>query len=430
MLEQNKQPLWKWLIAVFALAFVSISSGTPNLYPSFQADIEKMLNISSSTAVFMLTGGVMLLYITLPAGLIMDKFGVTVTFFGSVGLTIGSYIIMIFCKKVSWLFITLYFLGALGSASLFICCLQIALSRSPSTIKGISSSLVGASLSLSFGLWMRVFVAGGKVFKCKESCTLEKFKTVIMFLSIIIFVCSLIAWFFYRFFEPEQPKTEEIQTRDVQSKTIPWYILKDPKLYLLGSLMLLAVFDGLTIISGGTKVWTLYGIPDGQTTYATAFSITNCIATILISMLIDFIIDKFNVSRIRCFSVSWMIFMVIHVLVAIVFSKSKSKAAFGVLSSMMGIPFGFGVTHVPTLTSDIFGNDVYGFAFGIVQIGSIISAASTMPIITQINSKGGIIVIFVVQIILHAITGLLLFFTKKQHEIHNISPSVLLENNI
>jgi glycyl-tRNA synthetase len=39
--------------------------------------------------------------------------------------------------------------------------------------------------------------------------------------------------------------------------------------------------------------------------------------------------------------------------------------------SAMGIPFGFGLTQVPALVSDVFGNDKYGFAFGIVQIGKV-----------------------------------------------------------
>jgi MFS family permease len=373
---------------------------------------------------FMVTGGVLLLYITLPAGLIMDKFGVTTTLFISVGVTAVSYIIMIFCKSQPWLFITLYLIGALGSASLFICCLQITLSRSPKDIKGVSCSIVSASLSLSFGLWMQIFNSGGKIFNCEENCTLEQFKTVAMFLSIIIIVCSFVAWFFYRKFPPRG----ENASHNEESKQIPWHIMKDPKLYLLASLMLLTVFDGLTIISGGSRIWTIYGFKDGQVTYSTAFSVTNCIATILISMLIDFLIAKYKFARVRVFSVCWSIFIIIHIIVAIVFGTAHNKVAFGIVSSMMGIPFGFGLTHVPTLTSDIFGDEVYGFAFGIVQFGSIISAAGTLPLISQLE-KAGIIGVFVVQIILHIITSVLLFFTKREEEMYEISPSALLIEN-
>jgi MFS family permease len=424
-MEENKeQPIWKWFIAVFSLALVSISSGTPNIYPSFQKDIESMLNISSGTALFMLTGGVLLLYITLPAGIVMDKFGVTITHFIAVGITVLSYSIMIFCKSIPGLFITLYLIGALGSASLFICCLQVALSRTPAKIKGISCSIVSASLSLSFGLWIQVFNSGGIIFNCTENCTLEQFKAVVIFMSIIIIVFSIIAWFFYRQFEPAGEGTSE--NKQNESKPTPWHILKSPKLYLLASLMLLTVFDGLTVISGGSKIWELYGHPSGRITYGTAFSVTNCIATLLLSMLIDFLIEKYKFTRVRCFSVTWISFIIIHILVACVFSLSSSKTALGIVISMMGIPFGFGLTHVPTLTSDIFGNDVYGFAFGIVQIGSIISAASTMPIISQLE-KGGIVGVFVIQILLHIITGLLLFFTKHKREMYDISPAVLID---
>lgn len=64
------------------MVFLSISSGTPNLYESFQADMENTHSISSSTSVTMLTVGV--LYFSLPPGLVIVYFGVTKTLFISV----------------------------------------------------------------------------------------------------------------------------------------------------------------------------------------------------------------------------------------------------------------------------------------------------------------------------------------------------------
>jgi hypothetical protein len=80
--------------------------------------------------------------------------------------------------------------------------------------------------------------------------------------------------------------------------------------------------------------------------------------------------------------------------------------------SSMGIPFGFGLTQIPALVSDAFGNDKYGFAFGIVQIRSIIAAASTMPIVQPLE-QGGIMTCFIVAAASHVLVGILLLLFMK-----------------
>ena len=422
----NLGNVWKWLLAVIFLALVSICTGTPNLYPTFKADIMELLGISSSTAVFMCTGGVMILYITLPAGLFIDKFGGTLALLVSVILTIVPYVIMLFCKSIPGLFITLYLIGAFGSSSLFITCLQIALAKAPLQIKGVSVSVVSAALSLSFGLWLQIFQLGGKAFSCDGSCTMEGFNLVTIAISVIIFVSALLAWFFYKDFNAyestlsndssqEEEKADSQQDQQQSSeqsvkKGFPWYILKDYRLYLLGFMMLLTVFDGQTILSGGTWIWTLYGNSEGSATYGTAFSVTNCICTIVISIVIDAIVSNLHFTRTRVIATFWICLIIPHILVTIVFSVSKSTIAFGVVSSMMGIPFGFGLSNIPALTSEIFGNENYGFAFGIIQIGSIISAASAMSIIESLG-RAGVIGMFIVLLVLRVISGIPLFFS-------------------
>jgi Na+/melibiose symporter-like transporter len=77
----------------------------------------------------------------------------------------------------------------------------------------------------------------------------------------------------------------------------------------------------------------------------------------------------------------------------------------------MGIPFGFGIAQVPALTSDIFGNDQYGFGFGIVQFGSIFSSIIAMPLMKSLG-KTGTTVVFVVCGLLHIVESILWFFSK------------------
>ena len=81
--------------------------------------------------------------------------------------------------------------------------------------------------------------------------------------------------------------------------------------------------------------------------------------------------------------------------------------------------FGLGLTQIPTLVSDTFGNDKYGFAFGIVQFGSIFSSASAMPILLRLEENGIIWTLFVFSG-LHVILGLLIIFFKKNDSYQNL----------
>ena len=419
LISQNFQfepPICKWIIAIISLFIISLCLGTPNIYPSVDKEMKELLGVSNNVCTFMLTAGTFLMYFTLPAGLIADKFGSTIPFVISVLLTLISYISMAFSSSISWLFIILYLLGAFGSSSTFLLCLEIVIARSPKSIPTISVSIVSAALSLSTGTWIQIYNLGGKLFKCTENCTLIKIKTVILFLSISLLLFSLIALFFFRQFREHK----DSNSVDFSSQSINyWMVLKNPRLYLLMITIFLTVFDGLTILNGGPKLWEIYGSKDEkeQITYVTVFSIVNCVMTILISFLIDFLIAKFKFSRIRIFSCIWMIFIIIHILIVILFNFSHSTIAFGIATSLMGIPFGVGLANIPAITAELFGNSNYGFAFGIIQIGSMIAAGITMPIENHV-SKLGFTIILIVQIVLHILTSIFLFISKKE-KIHS-----------
>lgn len=400
----KEEPLWKWIAGCIFLAFASVCSGTPNLYPTFKSQFMETLNISSGMATFLLTGGVMLLYVTLPAGMFMDKFGSTLTLFISTIVTVVFYLLLIAVRNITWLFITCYFIMSFGSASLFISCLQIALSRSPIKIRGVSASIVSASLSLSFGLWILVFNAGEKIFPKMGGYVFDGITSVAVFCSIIIAISVVIAYFLYRNFPQDRP---------VENNTagIPWHILGNYRLYILLFTMGFSVFDGLCVISGGSRIWKLYGNEDAAKRWATPFSFTNCVCTIVFSMVLDLLIAKLDRPRTKIFGAMWICALIFPLAVAIAFSLGRAEALLGVFLSAMGIPFGFGITHCPTMTSEVFGSDVYGFAFGIVQVGSIIASASAMPIVDAL-SRTGITVLFCILAVVHVALGVCLILIK------------------
>ena len=94
--------------------------------------------------------------------------------------------------------------------------------------------------------------------------------------------------------------------------------------------------------------------------------------------------------------------------------------------SLMGIPFGFGLTQIPALTSDIFGDNQYGFAFGIVQIGSIIAALTTMPVMQSLQKKGVTIFMLIITIAQLSMSIIWFFYKKKPNTLSDPSTNSYL----
>ncbi|OHT11638.1 major facilitator superfamily transporter [Tritrichomonas foetus] len=459
-------PFYKWILAVVFLAVTGLTTGSVNLYPSQRDSIIKALNISDGLGTFMLTGGVMIMYLSLPAGIFMDHFGGNITLLVSAILTIASYIALPFCGDYSWLFITLYLLMAFGSSSLFIVCLQLVFSRAPPKIKGVSGLIVSASLSLSFGMFLEIYKAGKNAFKCKgEDCVFSSFQLVSIVVISMIIVGAPSAYFFYRGFP---------QVGNKPSKK-SWDLFKDVKLYTFLIGMFVTVFDGMIVLEAGDHVWKLYGkgYPNGASDWGIVFSVINCIMTIALSAILDLLIAKCNktaspenkysieiknestlttdtnspsanttnankstnissnFTRNKGFGLFWLVIGVIPLANGILYKSTDDEKLFGVFLSMMGIPFGFGLTQIPALVSDVFGNDKYGFAFGIAQIGSIIASASAMPILLKLN-ENGIMITFFISSTCHLILGVMMIFMKRsiseEEEVINDAPLIQDEN--
>ena len=422
--ENTQEPLWKWFVGVILLSLITLTTGSPNLYPSQIDNIKESLHISSGVATFMLTGGVMLMYITLPTGVFMDHFGTTITYFISIGITVLSYIFLPFCSNIPGLFIFVYLLMAFGSSSMFIVNLEIALSRSPPKIKGFSTSIVSASLSLSFGIFLEIFKVGKKstLIKCRGyECVFSSFQVVALVIIAVVVILSPISFYFFRQFEPDVHQQTQKSMKRCK-------IFTQFRFYLLLLLMFLTVFDGLLVVSGGSMIWALYGkgYPNGASDWGIVFSVINCVFTILLSALLDFFLQKLRVGRPNTFGIFWCIMGIIPFVVGFLFKYTDNEKLFGVIVSVMGIPFGFGLTQIPALTSDYFGNELFGFIFGFIQIGSIAASASTMPLV-QIMKKTDIMITFFVCGSFHVIFGILMRFI---HQIEKVDDSTLNETGI
>ena len=400
--------LVRWFAAIVCLAFVSLSTGSVNLFPSLIDDFQNVLGFSYSLATVMLTGGTTIMYISLPAGLFMDKFGDALTFIISIAIIAVSYLVLFFIPSNNAVFMIFYWIMAFGCSSLFLACLQVALSRNDK-VKGISTSIVSSSLSLAFGLLYKVYGLGPSIFKNEEPLV-SGIKVISLTVLIIVVVLGSIAFFLFRVYKaPPQPEIASTYSK----KTV----LMDGKLYLLLLTMLLTVFDGMLVVAAGSYVWKIFDptYTEATSTWSFYFSLLNCIFTIVLSALLGYVMNRFDLKRPKAFSFFWIAFCIFPLAIGITLNTTHSRVFFGILMSCMGIPFGFGLTHVPAMTSDLFGNDQYGFAFGIVQFGSIISALTTMPLMQQMG-RTGTTVIFILVAFAHIAISAIWFLLKQRRD--------------
>lgn len=405
---QEQPHLWKWILSVIFLSISCLTTGTVNLYPSQRDSILKALNISESVGTFMLTGGVMLMYITLPTGIFMDHFGGNITLVISSIIIIISYTILSIFNKNTWIFIIFYLLMSFGSSSLLIVCLHLTFSRSPKKIKGISASVITAALSMSFGMFLEIYKAGRNVFKCNDNdCVFSSFRLVAIVTIVMIIISCPSAYIFYRQFPHvgNKPSTKS------------WSLFLDYKLYSFLVGMFVTVFDGMIVLEAGQHIWKLYGhsYPSGASDWGMLFSVINCIMTLLVSAILDWLKAKYSITRIRSFGTFYSTCSIILLILGIIYIKTDNEILFAIFFSMLGIPFGVGLTQIQTLVSDTFGNDKYGFAFGIAQFGSVIASASAMPLFLKLQ-KNGIMITFFVFSGLHLILGLVFIFSRNDDE--------------
>ncbi|EAY22879.1 Major Facilitator Superfamily protein [Trichomonas vaginalis G3] len=395
-----------WFSALILLSIVSFSTGSINIFGSLKDNFHKDLGFNETFASVMISIGTTLMYFTLPAGIFMDKFGDTITLICSIVFMVIGYLVIFFIPG-HVVFCIFFFIAAFGCSSCFISILQIALSRNPKFV-GISVSIVSSSLSLAAGLLSRLFNVGQKVFKNTNEFE-AGLKLISMFVILVSSILTLIAYFLYRNYQA--PTANKASS----SSSFKLGVLKDYRLYLLLFTMMFCVTDGMLVILSGTDFWKAY-TPNGEgyaMKWLILFSILNMVFTILLSSLFDLLMNKWNIIRTKIFGVIWMIFALIPVLIGIVFCSAHSITGFGIIFSLLGIPFGLGLTMIPAMTSDLFGNSMYGFAFGVVQFGSITSTLSILSITGSLKKTGLTVLLFVVAAI-NFILGGIIFSLKNR----------------
>jgi hypothetical protein len=249
------------------------------------------------------------------------------------------------------------------------------------------------SLSFSLAFSLEIFKVGSQ-----NSNVLSGIQILGWVISPIVLVFSVISWFLLRVY----PQA------GVQPIAGNCKMFSDLRIYVFVISMWLTVFDGMLVVSGGPFIWEKYGegFENAAAKWGTWFSVTNSVSAFVFSGIMDFLLVKIEwFTRNFLFGLLSFGFAVILATIAIVFRVTDNEMIFGVFMSALGVPFGVGLAQVPTLVGEVFGTDNYGFAFGIAQVGSLVAAGSTMPIVKGLE-KGGITGAFGVAAGFHVVIGM------------------------
>lgn len=152
----------------------------------------------------------------------------------------------------------------------------------------------------------------------------------------ISIVGTLIAFPLYRVFKPE--KKSELNAQKFSKRQVICNYL----LYFLLFMMMFCVYDGQLYIASASHIWQLYdpSYSNAVGDWTIAFSLFNMLSTLFFGFLIDILSNKCECNRMNLFGIIWASFAVIPLRAVIIFNTSHSRHAFGVVYSMLGVPFG------------------------------------------------------------------------------------------
>ena len=412
----NKNILWG--LSVLFLSMLSLMTGFVNIFPAIEDSFCQAFNFEDEKGKLLIRITITILFITLPTGIFMDKFGSDLTLVIAIIITILSITSCIFFYYNKVIFSISFVLISFGSCSIFISLLEITLSRSPKTIQGISTSFVCASLSLSYGVLLEIFKLGTKMFKFRDDIekTINGFKTVGTFDCIVLFVAGPLSYFLYHKF----PKREkEISLDEQESKSDLIKLIFNPRYFLILICMYNITTDGIIVLVSGHTIWKSYGkygYRESAAKWGLFFSIFNCVFTITLSFLTDIIIKKFKYKRELIFSYIWGFLGTIPIATSIIFKMTDNETLFGIFMSLLGIPFGFGLCQIPPILFSTFGSKYYGLLFGIIQISPIISTFTTGYIIGFLGNNGK--TIFILSFgFMHILFAFLFYFLFRERKL-------------
>eukprot|EP00002_Diphylleia_rotans_P036503 TRINITY_DN8050_c0_g1_i13.p1 TRINITY_DN8050_c0_g1~~TRINITY_DN8050_c0_g1_i13.p1 ORF type:complete len:428 (+),score=79.61 TRINITY_DN8050_c0_g1_i13:80-1363(+) len=375
-------------------ASISLLCGTPNTIQNiFGEDFEEDLGLSSSEVSVLSAIALLGMYFTIPAGLLIDKFGpYHVTVGGSFAALFGFVLSFLANKdNIFLIYIGVLFVG-FGSGAAFISAMQASLAIA-SEYAGKAVAIVGGGLSLSMSFIILIRIVYNEASGCSgASCWREHFYVITIIASIMMIVPS---FFFKSAPRPKSVESQITDTSSVDSTTIDRQVTLSESLSIFRHGFFWALFFGyLTSIGTGLLILTQISnmwedFDKSGDDWSEIVSLFYSLSTFLGGLISGAVSDHFknrDPNRIIMLSV-FILFAVANIggIAFMLLSPSSDdglKVLFAILITNVGISFGSYFTFYPVITGEVYGNANFGKYFGYIQLAS--SAASVIvPILGE-----------------------------------------------
>mmetsp|Transcript_39807 Transcript_39807/g.100337 ORF Transcript_39807/g.100337 Transcript_39807/m.100337 type:complete len:460 (-) Transcript_39807:203-1582(-) len=401
-------------VVLLAGVLIGLISGSPNAVNIIANDLKDDQDLSDFTISFMTSFGVIGLFLTMPAGVLNDRYGAwIVAVVGSV-LLIGGLTVMTFTSKSTVvLMIISYTVAGFGSGAAFICALSAAIKALPAR-PGLAVALVGGSLSLSLALIVQSWNLYGFIFDCDghPSCWRGKLRLIAWLGGGISLASSFLLYFIpthqqiadYAAQTRAEKGAEEQEAllddgKEEEKKNTPTPMKETVRILLNVFFWCLTfgyfagIASGILIIAETTNMWEAFvGYKDEGTAgyISTTFSVLNICCNLLSGWLSDLLLKKYGVERRKCLTVVGFFFgalcIIAGCLTFVTNPSNGTKVVYFILMAAGGGCFGSSVTLYPTVVGEQYGHIDFGVYFGYLQIGSC-AATLIIPVMATATKE-------------------------------------------
>eukprot|EP01100_Stratorugosa_tubuloviscum_P013909 TRINITY_DN7172_c0_g1_i1.p1 TRINITY_DN7172_c0_g1~~TRINITY_DN7172_c0_g1_i1.p1 ORF type:complete len:456 (+),score=121.90 TRINITY_DN7172_c0_g1_i1:48-1415(+) len=432
---------FKLLVLLGCLLLASITgfpAGLGSALDKLSNDLELTIDQQTILEAFGITG----LFFTLPAGLLLDKFGeLFVIIIGSL-LAIIGWIAMSFCNNsIFWLLVICYSMTGFGAGSVMIAALSAAM-KAFAEQPGTSVSLVSAINSLSMGIATLIIKITTTITSCGEdNCWRLYFRVIGCFVAIFSIVGTILVRYKYKIIYAKKSdldgvienlltETDSVTSITESASIEPTSFFKSLKilcnLYFLSFALsyTINISAGLIVVTDRSGIWTSFtGTYNANAidNIGIAFSVTTVIGGLLSGWLSDYLANK--ASRIKTYHLSGLVmigYSIIFLLMTLIMllpidnrSSLASQIFFGLFLSLIGALWGMSYTIYPASVVQVYGQENFGIYFGYIQLLPVV-ATFVVPIINTaiFEATGFYTISFFIMAILLIVTAIPILFIK------------------
>lgn len=403
------QLLWRrQTITVVGCVVLSIMCGAPNAFFRVRERLQEDQGMPAWQLNLVASFGMLGLYFTIPAGLILDRFGAPITIaIGSVMSVVG-YICMAFTGAKTWyLMWGCFTLAGFGQGAVFIAAMGASMKALPDA-PGTGVAAAGSAMSLSIA-WSVFWV--DRYDEWADCDSPDCWRDALLVWAIGCMVLYFIGFNMVFFGTPAQLTNEERVALDPHMNDMTddsvingdtWEeapksegvtlvqslnILTDMFFWALFLAYFCGIGYGLLVINSLFPIWFgVSGNYDWVSTITFLFSIANGTAGLLSGTITDTLVSKRFASRATCIAAYLLVASVWCAIVGTALSLSAESTFRQVIVAfiliMVGFFWGCAFVLFPTIVGESWDPQNFGIYFGYLQFASA-GAALIIPWFSQ-----------------------------------------------